>query len=63
MIWARSRFGWRRIARRGIEEHFVPLDHFNVLHESNLPRIVEILLKWCDIQLDESQAQLTAVRE
>ena len=50
MIWAYSRFGWRRIARRGIEEHVMPLDHYNILHESNLPRIVDILLRWCGIQ-------------
>jgi oxalate---CoA ligase len=55
MIWAYSRFGWRRIARRGIEEHIMPLDHYNILHESNLPRTVEILLKWCGIQPEESR--------
>ena len=48
-IDAISRFGWRRIARGGIEEKFVPLDHPNILHESNLPEIVEVLLRWCGI--------------
>lgn len=42
-----ARFGWNKFARRGIDEQFVPLDHSNILHESNLPRIVETLLKWC----------------
>ncbi|HTB98141.1 MAG TPA: AMP-binding protein [Terracidiphilus sp.] len=42
--------GWRQMARCGIEEKFVPLDHSNVLHESNLPTIVAALQKWCGIQ-------------
>jgi hypothetical protein len=42
-----ARYGWREIARRGIEEQFVSLDHSNVLHESNLPMIVDSILKWC----------------
>ncbi|MGD0155212.1 MAG: hypothetical protein ABSB50_03885 [Terracidiphilus sp.] len=41
----------------------MPLNHFNILHESNSPRIVEILLKWCDVQPDESHAQLAAARD
>lgn len=41
-----SRFGWRSIARRGIEERFVALDHANVLHESNLPEIVAAIQRW-----------------
>ena len=45
-----ARFGWRRIAQRGIEEHFVPFNHQNLLHEKNLPGIVEILLKWCGVE-------------
>ena len=64
MIWAYSRFGWRRIARRGIEEHVMPLDHFNILHESNLPRIVDILLGWCGIQPEGAHVGTkTRVRE
>ena len=45
-----SRFAWRRIAGRGIEERFVPLNHQTVLLEPNLPEIVEVLLRWCGIQ-------------
>jgi hypothetical protein len=48
MIDNASRFGWRRVAQRGIEERFVPHDHLSIFHESNLPEIVEILLRWCD---------------
>ena len=62
-IWAHARFGWRRNARRGVEEHVLPLDHFNILHESNLPRIVDILLKSCGTQSERSHVQLTAARE
>lgn len=58
-----ARFGWRRIARRGVEEHVLPHNHFNILHESNLPQIAEILLKWCGIQPDGSHAKLTAARQ
>lgn len=46
-IKSASRFGWRRVARRGIEEHFVPLNHQTVFLEPNLPEIVEVLLRWC----------------
>ena len=42
-----SRFGWRRVARRGIDERFLTLDHANVLHESALPQIVGTLREWC----------------
>jgi oxalate---CoA ligase len=41
-----TRFGWRRMANRGIEERLVPLDHNNLLHESNLPAIADTLLEW-----------------
>jgi oxalate---CoA ligase len=41
-----SRFGWRAMARKGITEEFVAFDHMNLFHESNLPRIVETLLRW-----------------
>lgn len=44
-----SLLSWREMAALGIEEHFLPLDHDNILHESNLPRIVIALLKWMDI--------------
>lgn len=43
-----ARFGWRRIARRGIEEQYLPLDHSNILHESNLPAIVNTICRWGD---------------
>lgn len=45
-----TRLGWRRIAGRGIQERFVPLNHQTVLLEPNLPEIVEALLGWCGIQ-------------
>lgn len=50
VIGSASRLGWRRVARRGIEEHFVPLNHQSLFHESNLPGMVEILLRWCGVQ-------------
>lgn len=49
-----TRFGWRKMARRGIDERLVPLDHINLLHESNLPGIVDTLLKWCDAPVRNS---------
>jgi acyl-CoA synthetase (AMP-forming)/AMP-acid ligase II/thioesterase domain-containing protein/acyl carrier protein len=58
-----SRFGWRRMARRGIEEHYVPLNHFNVLHESNLPTIAELIMSWCGVEREEIQVQSTIVGE
>jgi oxalate---CoA ligase len=48
MIDIVTRYGWRRMARRGIDERLVPFDHNNLLHESNLPGIVDTLLEWCD---------------
>jgi acyl-CoA synthetase (AMP-forming)/AMP-acid ligase II/thioesterase domain-containing protein len=45
-IESASRFGWRKIARRGITERFVACDHFNVLHELNLPETVRVLTTW-----------------
>jgi oxalate---CoA ligase len=48
VIESMARFGWRKVARRGIEEQFLPLDHSNILHESNLPGIVSTISKWCD---------------
>ena len=49
MIDIVTRFGWRKIALRGVDERLVPLDHNNLLHESNLPGIMDTLLKWCGI--------------
>ncbi len=43
-----TRFGWRKMAHSGIDERVVPLDHINLLHESNLPGIVDSVLKWSD---------------
>ncbi len=42
-----SRLGWRAVARRGVDERFLSLDHPNLFHESNLPEIVDSLRKWC----------------
>jgi acyl-CoA synthetase (AMP-forming)/AMP-acid ligase II/thioesterase domain-containing protein len=42
-----SRFLWRPLARRGIEERYIPLDHYNVFYESNLPVIAETISRWC----------------
>ena len=50
-----ARFGWRSYAREGIEEHFLPCDHFNILHESHLPQIVQILLRWCGANSSHEQ--------
>lgn len=41
----KSRYGWRKLARR-LTEKQLPLDHSNVLHESNLPEVVHTLLAW-----------------
>lgn len=41
-----ARFGWRKVAARGIEEHVVSLDHSNVLHETNLPDMVRTIEEW-----------------
>jgi acyl-CoA synthetase (AMP-forming)/AMP-acid ligase II/thioesterase domain-containing protein len=41
-----TRFGWRKVARNGIEERYVPHDHSNLLHESNLPEIASVILQW-----------------
>ena len=46
-----TRFGWRKMARRGIDERVVPFDHINLLHESNLPGIVDSLLEWSDTRV------------
>lgn len=46
MILGISRFGWRGMARHGIDEESIPLDHLNLFHESNLPNIVSILRRW-----------------
>lgn len=59
-----SRFGWRSIARGGIEERFVALDHYNILHESNLPVVAETLLGWCGVSesIRDLDAHSTAER-
>ncbi len=41
-----SRLGWRTVAHSGIEERFLDFDHSNILRESNLPGIVDILRRW-----------------
>jgi oxalate---CoA ligase len=43
-----TRYGWRKVAQRGIVEEVVPYDHYNLLHESNLPRIARAILKWSE---------------
>jgi thioesterase domain-containing protein len=50
-----ARFGWRSYAREGIEEHYLPCDHFNILHESHLPQIAQILLRWCGANSSHEQ--------
>ena len=45
-----SRFGWRAMARSGIEEQFLAYDHMNLFHESNLPKMVDALLKLANAQ-------------
>lgn len=44
---AAARFGWRSYARRGIKEEYVAFDHHNVLHELNMPKIAEVVKRWC----------------
>jgi surfactin synthase thioesterase subunit len=46
IIQSASRFGWRAVAHRGIDERFVAHDHSNTFHESNLPEIVTTLQQW-----------------
>lgn len=46
MIQNMSRFGWRKVARCGIEERFLPADHANLFHESNLPAMARTLEEW-----------------
>jgi acyl-CoA synthetase (AMP-forming)/AMP-acid ligase II/thioesterase domain-containing protein/acyl carrier protein len=41
-----SRLRWRDVARGGIEERSIPLDHQRLLHESNLPEIANTLIQW-----------------
>lgn len=43
---AESRFGWRTVAQRGMQEHYVAFDHENVFHESNLPGMVHVIQEW-----------------
>lgn len=42
-----ARFGWKKVARRGIDERVLPTDHPNLFHESNLPKIIDSLREWC----------------
>jgi len=44
-----SRFGWRSIARGGIEEQYVAFDHYNIFDESNLPQIAKTLTTWIGV--------------
>lgn len=57
MIDVVTRFGWRKMASRGIDERYVPLDHNNLLHETNLPEIAGMLLEWCDTPMGQSERQ------
>ena len=54
-IGSAARFGWRAYARRGIEEYYVAFDHHNILHESNLPKIADILTRWIGAQSAREQ--------
>ena len=45
-----SRFGWRAVARSGIEEQLLAYDHMNLFHESNLPKMVDALLRLANVQ-------------
>lgn len=46
-IGAAARFGWKSYARSGIEEQYVAFDHHNVFHELNMPKMAEVLKRWC----------------
>lgn len=41
-----ARFGWRSVAACGLREQVLPLDHSNILHESNLPAIANTIEGW-----------------
>ena len=44
---AACRFKWRTIARGGIDEEYLAFDHYNIFHEFNMPKIAEVLKRWC----------------
>jgi acyl-CoA synthetase (AMP-forming)/AMP-acid ligase II/thioesterase domain-containing protein len=44
-----SRFGWRRVALRGIAEKYVAFDHINIFQEANLPVIADTIYRWCGV--------------
>jgi oxalate---CoA ligase len=46
MLRSASRLGWRRVARGGIDERIVPLDHDAFFAETNLPILSEIVENW-----------------
>jgi oxalate---CoA ligase len=48
-IRGKSRFGWRKAARQGITEQWVPLDHDRLFQESNLHAISDSMAEWCGI--------------
>jgi len=51
---ALSRLGWRRVARHGIEESFVPVSHMNLFHETKLSEMVNTLLHWIETKATSS---------
>ena len=58
MILGISRFGWRGMARSGIDEELIPLDHLNLFHESNQQKIVNILRQWTgNLQSDDQGSE------
>ncbi len=54
---ADCRLRWRSSVRGGIEERLVAHDHYNVLHESNLPEITNVLIRWCSALNDGAHRQ------
>jgi acyl-CoA synthetase (AMP-forming)/AMP-acid ligase II/thioesterase domain-containing protein len=54
---AASRFEWREYVQGGLEEQYVRFDHHNVFHESNLPVIVDTLLRWSKLPAKKQNAR------
>ncbi|WP_263351888.1 AMP-binding protein [Acidicapsa acidisoli] len=53
-IRGNSRFGWRHVARRGITEQWISLDHDRLFQESNLSPISRAIAQWCGVSVEPS---------
>ena len=52
-----SRLGFRLVARSGITEHTVPLDHDRHFHESNLRQLSDTIAEWYGITEENQERQ------